>query len=196
MKRFPLNDNLSAQDFQAYYWLKEELSAFCKTKGIDRSGGKLALSNRVLKFLASGCIVTSTDESKRRPVSKFDWNKEILTMETVITDNYKNSENVRSFFIRQIGPHFHFNVVFMKWAKHNIGNTLQEAIKEWNRLYELRKDKKHKTTIESQFEYNKYMRAFLADNPGKSSKDAMRYWKIKSSLRGTNEYEKSDLSLK
>lgn len=40
------------------------------------------------------------------------------------------------------------------------------------------------------------MRAFLSDNPELSSKDAMKYWKLKSQKRGTNEYEKNDLILK
>jgi hypothetical protein len=50
--------------------------------------------------------------------------------------------------------------------------------------------------IDPQFEYNRYMRAFLTDNPELSSKDAMRHWKLKRSQRGTNEYERKDLEMK
>ena len=114
----------------------------------------------------------------------------------MITDSYKNSENVRAFFIENIGPHFSFNTIFMRWMKENEGKTLEEAIIEWKRLHELKKDKNYQSEIEPQFEYNKYMRAFLADNPDLSSKDAMAFWNLKKKLRGTNEYEKSDLELK
>ncbi len=40
------------------------------------------------------------------------------------------------------------------------------------------------------------MRAFLKDNPNLSSKDAMKFWKLKSSQRGSNEYDAKDLGLK
>ncbi len=193
--RPPLNDQLSVEDFRAYYWLKEELSAFCKTKGIDRSGGKIEMAERIADFLQSGNMVRSVDKPKKKTVSKFDWNKEELALETVITDNYKNTENVRAFFRKHIGRHFHFNVAFMKWTKENNGQTLAKAVEEWQRGYELKKDKNQQTIIEPQFEYNRYMRAFLADNPDQSSAAATRYWKLKSALRGTNEYEKSDLDL-
>ncbi len=193
--RPPLNDQLSVEDFREYYWLKEELSVFCKTKGIDSSGGKIEIAERIINFLESGSIVKAADKPKKKTVSKFDWNKEPLSLETVITDNYKNTEHVRSFFIKHIGGHFHFSVAFMKWIKVNDGKTLAEAMEEWQRLYKLKKDKNHQTVIEPQFEYNRYMRAFLADNPDQSSAAAMRYWKLKSAQRGTNEYEKSDLDL-
>jgi hypothetical protein len=195
MDRPLLNDKISTQDFQEHYWLKEELSVFCKVCGIDRTGGKAELANRIMLFLESGGVVSTKVKPNKTSTSKFNWSKEVLTGETTITDNYKNSENVRLFFLREISPHFHFNVEFMKWAKHNTGKTLQEAIKEWGRLFELKKDKNYHTIIEPQFEYNKYMRAFLADNHGKSIKEAIRFWKLKSAQRGTNEYERSDLDL-
>ena len=83
----------------------------------------------------------------------------------------------------------------MDWVKQNQGKTLADAIVEWNRQHDVKKDKNHKTEIAAQFEYNRYMRAFLADNPDKTSKDAMKSWKRKKSLRGGNEYERADLSL-
>jgi hypothetical protein len=196
MDRPTLNDSISLQDFKDFYWLKEELVAFCKTKGISSLGGKIDIANRIALFLETGQIVKNVGNTSEKATSKFDWNKEELTLETVITDNYKSSENVRQFFMQQIGSHFHFTVDFMKWIKSNSGKNLGDAIAEWQRLEEQKKDKNFKTDIAPQFEYNRYMRDFLADNPDMSSKDAMKYWQLKRATRGEKTYNKSDLNLK
>lgn len=48
----------------------------------------------------------------------------------------------------------------------------------------------------NQFEYNRYMRAFLNNNPSLSIKDVITYWKLKPAKRVTNVYEHSNLDLK
>jgi hypothetical protein len=83
----------------------------------------------------------------------------------------------------------------MKWMKLNIGNTMKDAIAEWKRINTLKKNKNYQTTISSQFEYNTYIRDFLADNKEKTMKDAIRYWKLKRYQRGDNVYTKNDLQL-
>jgi hypothetical protein len=35
-----LDGSISVDDFQNYYWLKEELTEFCREKGISTQGGK------------------------------------------------------------------------------------------------------------------------------------------------------------
>ena len=195
MQRPILNQNITRQDFEDFYWLKEELVAFCKEQGIDRNGGKIEIANRISQFLDTGVIVKKEKTNSKKTSSKFNWNDTVLSLETLLTDNYKNSENVRAFFLKNIGSHFHFTVDFMNWTKENAGKSLAEAVSEWHRQHVLKKDKSYKTTIASQFEYNKYMRAFLLDNPEKTSKDAMAFWKLKKAIRGTNEYAKSDLEL-
>jgi len=196
MARPELNSQISLPDFQEFYWLKEELRQFCKSVGLEMHGSKIDLTNRIIAFLETGEISSAPRSPRQKTSSKFDWNKAALSLETVITDNYKNSESVRSFFTNRIGAHFHFTVGFIRWMKANAGKTLKEAAAEWTRLHELKKDRNYKTEIAPQFEYNRYMRDFLADNPDKSSKDAMKYWKLKRAIRGTNEYAKADLELK
>jgi hypothetical protein len=83
----------------------------------------------------------------------------------------------------------------MKWMKQNIGKTMRDAIIEWKRIYEMKKDKNYQTNISSQFEYNTYIRDFLADNKEKTIKDAIKYWKLKRNRRGDNVYTKKDLQL-
>lgn len=194
MNRPPLDTNLSVETFSEHYWLKEELVNFCRKVGISRSGGKRDISDRIARFLETGTIVTKQTCPKEKRVASFDWNHEILSTATIITDNYKNTENVRAFFEQQIGKRFKFNVHFMNWMKTNSGKTLGDAIEEWKRIYELKKDKNYKSEIAPQFEYNRYTRDFHAQNPGLSVKDAIKCWEMKRNKSGNHHYEDADLT--
>ncbi len=193
MNRPDLDREISLENFRNFYWLKTELVAFCREVGIDSTGGKIEISKRIVKFLETGEIITVSSKQKAKSTSRFDWKTEILSLNTIITDNYKNSENVRTFFQNAIGKHFKFNVEFMNWMKTNSGKNLGEAVEKWKQIAELKKDKDYKTEIAPQFEYNRYIRDFLNNNPDLSSKDAMACWKIKRSKPGSNKYEKPDL---
>lgn len=194
MDRPNLDRTISLSDFNDFYWLKQELIDFCKTVGITTTGGKIEISNRIRQYILTG-EVAKRETKKIKLKSKFNWSNEKLTRMTIITDNYKNGENVRRFFVQEIGSHFSFNVIFIQWMRDNVGKSLDDAIIQWNRINELKKDKNYISEIDPQFEYNRYMRAFLNDNSDLSSKDAMKYWKLKRSLRETNEYDKKDLEL-
>ena len=195
MERPSLNKYISLTDFKEFYWLKEELVDFCKSMGISTSGSKIELSNKIEQYLVTGKN-SSNYKNVSTTKSKFDWNNERLSKLTVITNNYKNTENVRLFFKTELGSNFSFDVKFMNWMKKNEGKTLNEAIEQWKRFKEIKKNKHYKTEIEPQFQYNRYIRAFLSDNPDLSFKEAMTFWKIKKAKRGPTEYERTDLELK
>ena len=186
-----LNTEISIQDFKDFYWYKEELIDFCRSENLDRRGGKIELANRIEKFLETGTRDLSKVTVSK--TSRFDWNAEKLTIETEITDNYQNTENVREFFKNQIGEKFKFNVKFINWMKFAQGRTLGDAIAQWISITnEMRTDKSHKL-IAPQFEYNTYIRDFMKDNSDKTLQDAINCWKIKKSKPGDNKYSKTDL---
>jgi len=193
MKRPDLNSKLSIDDFENFYWLKEELVLFCKKNGICSSVGKSEIAERIKIYLSTGKIIRET--TKQIFTSKFDWNSSILNLDTIITDNYKNTENVRAFMKKLIGSHFNFSTEFMQWTKLNIGKTLGDAILEWKSIYEFKKTTKIKSEIAPQFEYNTYIRDFLTDNKHLTIKDAIKYWKLKRDIKGSNKYTKEDLRL-
>ncbi|GHT39967.1 hypothetical protein AGMMS49965_07460 [Bacteroidia bacterium] len=136
MQRPELNSNISAADFKDFYWFKEELTAFCKSKGLAATGRKPELTARIIAYLQTGEVVRRVNNKKY--TSKFDWNKATLDLDTEITDNYKNTENVREFLRREIGAHFRFNVPFGEWMKQNCGKTLRDAIHFWKMQREQR----------------------------------------------------------
>jgi len=192
-KRPKLNKEISVKDFQEFYWLKEELVQFCRSCGLKSSGGKIEINKRIINFLRTGKRTTKTSNQDTKAKSKFDWNKSVLTLDTKITDNYKNTENVRSFFQQNIGIKFKFNVSFMNWMKTNIGKTLNDAITKWIEIENKNKNSDKPKMIAPQFEYNTYLRDFLEDNPKLNRDVGIKLWKIKKSLRGNNKYKKEDL---
>ena len=192
-KRPSLNTEISIADFRDFYWLKEELVRFCQREGLRKNGNKIELTERIELYLATG--ERQEINLKPRSKSKFDWSNEVLSPETRITDNYKNTENTRRFFKEEIGEHFKFNVKFMNWMKSNSGKTLSDAIEEWKRIKTDLKNNTSPKVIELQFEYNRYLRDFMADNPGLKRELGIRLWKIKRSMRGDNIYSKEDFKL-
>lgn len=190
-KRPELNKEISLQDFRNFYWYKEELIDFCRSVDIDKRGGKIEIEKRIEEFLRTG--ERKPYQGEKTTTSRFDWNTECLTTETKITDNYKNTENVREFFKRQIGNKFKFNVKFMNWMKSSQGSTLGDAVEQWILIKNEMRTNKSDKEIAPQFEYNTYIRDFMKDNPDKTLQDAINCWKVKKSKPGNNKYSQTDL---
>lgn len=182
-----LSRKIDSKTFRSFYYLKEELVAFCRENGLSTSGSKIELTDRIAHFLDTGEVKTV----KRKVVQCKNVNVGNITIGTKIEENFVCSEKHRAFFKEYIGNSFSFNVLFQKWLKSNAGKTYEDAI---NAYYQILEDKKKGTTkIDKQFEYNTYIRDFFADNKGKSLNDAIKCWKYKKQLQGHNRYEKSDL---
>ena len=154
MERPELKNISSAEEFKQWYWLKEELVTYCREMGIKTTGGKLEIAERIINYQNNGKVIQVEEKSIQKPTSKFDWKNEQLTLDTVITDNYKNNSNVRKFFIEQVGKQFSFSIDLMQWMKKNVGKTLKDAVTEWKRLQELKKDPNYQSVIPSHNQYN------------------------------------------
>ncbi|MCI6006640.1 MAG: SAP domain-containing protein [Ruminococcus sp.] len=185
-ERPALDKSLDSKTFLQFYYLKEELVAFCRENGLPTSGGKPDITRRIAHFLDTGKILPAT-KSRKKSASAIS----VINMDTPIEENFVCSEKHRAFFKENIGSSFSFNVGFQKWLKSNSGKTYKDAI---NAYYQILEDKKKgKTKIDKQFEYNTYIRDFFEDNHGKSLDDAIKCRKYKKSLPGHNRYEKADL---
>lgn len=186
-----LTKNISLENFRDYYWLKAELSAFCRNNKISPTGSKKDLQKRIEHYLKTG--IKLGNNKKNSTLKNHSKSDDPISLEKQIPANYKNDKFHRKFFKSVIGERFKFNVPFMEWIKSSPGKTYKEAVNEWLRIESEKKSGK-KYKIASQFEYNQYTRDFFRDNPSKSRKDAITYWKYKKCLPGSNKYEFSDLS--
>ncbi len=196
-KRPPIEEISTADDLRQWYWLKEELMARAKALGLRTSGGKFTILDRIAHYLETGETAFPGDK-RTKASSKFDWHVEDLSAETVITDSYKNTKNVRRFFKAHAGDGFKFNIEFMAWMKANTGKTLGDAVGEYNAMRAREASDGFQTKIAPHNQFNQYTRDFLADNPTLGMDDVRRVWALKRALpsaTGRHEYEPADLLL-
>ncbi len=194
-QRPPIESVKSGAELKDWYWLKTEVMNHARMLGVSTTGGKFEIIDRIADRLDGKTQPPARRTGVAPKGAGFDWHSAALTAKTIITPNYRNTQNVRRFFIAEIGRHFSFNIAFMAWMKANAGKTLGDAAEEWKRVHALVKAG-HKPDIPFHNQFNAYTRAFMEDNPGHSMDDVRHFWKLKRSLPGHNRYERSDLDLK
>lgn len=172
----------ACEEFQKYYYLKNELTAFCRREGLSSAGSKDDLTRRIARYLKTG-------EKEPAPPARKKQKNEIIAYDAQIGENFCCSENSRTFFKNAIGKRFTFCTAFQEWLKSNPEKTYRDAVE----AYYVLKKQPHK--IGRQFEYNTYIRDFFAANPGKTLADAIRCWNYKKSLPGPRSYETGDLKI-
>jgi hypothetical protein len=123
-----LTKNSSVEDFKNFYWLKEELQLFCRENGISASGSKIEISDRIETFLRTGEIKKPLRNSKINTRSQTQGE---LSLDTVITENHRCSQDVRAFFKTVISPKFHFSTHIQNYFKNNVGKTYRDVVDAW-----------------------------------------------------------------
>jgi hypothetical protein len=63
--------------------------------------------------------------------TEINWHSHPLTLDTVITDSYKTTQNVRRFFKGQLDRDIKFTRDMYAWLHNNVGKTLAEAVDEY-----------------------------------------------------------------
>lgn len=188
----------SSAELRRWYWTKAELLGECRRLALRTSGGKFQLLDRIAHFHDTGETVFPADK-KPRITSKFDWHSAELTPETVITDSYKNSQNVRRFFKAHVGEHFKFSIASMAWMKANVGRNLADAVEAITAIEAEAAEPGFKSKIAHHNQFNQYTRDFLADHPEMGMADVRHFWALKRALPsedGLHRYDPSDLNLK
>lgn len=172
-----LNSHLDSEQFSNYYYLKEELVAFCRREGLQVTGSKKDLNQIIKYYLETGekLVIHNEKQSAQND----------LNLDSLIVANMRFSEANRAFFKQYLGESFHFTVPFQRWLKKNVGKTLQEAINAYPTLQK-------NQVIDKQFEYNTYIRDYFKDNKQGTLAEAILCWKYKKALPGSNAYERKD----
>lgn len=183
----------SGAEIRRWYWSKAELVSHARVLGVRSTGGKFLILDRIAHVLDTGETAFPGDVA-HRPKSKFDWHSEPLDDDTIITDSYKNTQNVRRYFKSRLGEGFKFNIAFMEWMRANTGKTLADACA----AFPASQSKPGETQIKDHNQFNQYTRDFLAANPGLGMDDVRRVWarKIQTpSDTGRHRYDPEDLKL-
>jgi len=64
-----------------------------------------------------------------------DWHSSSLTRSTIVDKNYKNTQNVRRFMIKECEENFRFNREFMIWISNATPKNLGDVVDKWKRRY-------------------------------------------------------------
>jgi hypothetical protein len=182
-----LGKDTDPETFRQYYYLKEQLTAFCRENGLRISGGKPELTERVYGYLLTGERAAWERTPRPRTVAAE------IRPDTAIGPDLLLSQTVRAFFEEHIGTSFTFCLGFNRWLRDNPERTFGDAVNAYREIKEA--GRHQRTVIGRQFEYNTYIRDFFADNPGRTLKDAIVCWKHKKALPGSNRYDRSDLEV-
>lgn len=184
-----LNKNMKIEEFKDFYWLKKELQEFCQKNGLSKSGSKLEIADRIETFLRTGDI--KKPEKLDYRTKKFKHTGQ-LSLDTVITEHHRCSQEVRAFF-KEIIPNFHFSTYIQTFFKNNVGKTYRDAVKAWYAEQERKKDPSYKKQIGPQFEYNQFIHDFFQDpnNKGKHRNEAIKEWNRIKNLPGSNNYNEN-----
>ena len=177
--------------FRGWYYLKTELVDFAKAHDLKTTGGKFDIADRIAHYLDHGEAPPERKLPKAR--SKFDWHSATLTPDTVITDSYRNSQNMRRFMQSQI-PGFKFSIPFMDWMKANTGKTLADAVAAAHKISAAKKagvkqpDQPHN-------QYNAYTRAYFAQVPDGTQAQLRKLWKLRRQQPGPYVFDLADMAL-
>jgi hypothetical protein len=182
----------TAEELSRWYWLKAELVSFARAHGVDYNCNKPELMRRLCHWLETGEKIVI---KKPRVQSGFDWGKDELTASTVITDSYRNTQNMRRFMQSHAAAHFAFSNEFMAWMKASQGKTLQDAIDFWLELDAKKRNNGYREKPLPQNQYNQFSRDISNAVPGISAADIRRIWAIKRSRPGPHVYKPGDEKL-
>lgn len=180
MNRPTLNRKIAADDFRSYYWLKEELTAFCRDVGLSTTGGKQEIAARIVRFLETG----ERESVKSAAKPKSGAMPVTFTRDTLIGANWRCSEPLRAFFSAETGKSYKFNQLMRDFIKEGEGKTLGEALDTWQADQE---KPQPRGEIAVQFEYNRHMRAYFDAHPEATRADAIRAWHTAKAKRRASE---------
>jgi hypothetical protein len=165
--------------------------AFCRQHGLATSGQKLDVVARIEAFLETGRCDVRERSARARGRSAVTMRCGPITLDTVVGDDFKCDAETRAFFKSVIGEHFHFTAHLQQFRREqqlkSVRLTYGDLVREWMAEHERRKDPNYKSRIARSWEYNQFVRDFMADKPrneGLSISDAARAWNVIRTHRG------------
>jgi len=195
-----LETGMPVDALDRYYWYMAELVAFCRDAGLATTGQKHEVLARVRRHLGGAPLEAAPAPARARAVAKKRTTASSaprrLALDAPIGDTYKCDAETRAFFEEVIGPHFHFTAHLQRFRREHRGEPLTygDLAREWVAEYERRKDKNYKAPIMHTWEYNNFVRDFLADqsrNAGKGIRDAAAAWNEVRQSCGPRDYASS-----
>lgn len=166
--RPPLDEHLSGPELLRWYWLRSELTAFARSLGVTTREGKQELTARLVAHLDH---LTPPPPPRRPPQPSAL--PEPLTDATLIPAGQRCTQQLRRYLTAAIGPSFFFDAAMRDFITHGANRTLGDAAAHW---YATRSHPAPE--IGSQFELNRFVRAWHRRHPEASRAQALTAWRI------------------
>ena len=121
----------SFEEFNKYYWYREELSQICKLLGLEYKGTKLELNNVIVEYFKGNLIKKSSIKNKKKQVEK-------ITLDTPLLEcGFAFNTYFREYFasLTKISP-FKFTAdMATAWRKVKKENDLSFTIQDMLEVY-------------------------------------------------------------
>ena len=170
------------EEFNKYYWYREELIKICKAHGLKADGSKIELYKVIEAYFAGEKILPQSKKYKNPRTSRKKVVTE-LTLDTgLIECGFTFGPRFRDFFSKQTGEErFKFNVDMVATAKA-VKETSDESFTLGDLLDIYYGKKTYAKYDKSMLQWNKFVHDFCADEAtlvfNERLKAAAALWKI------------------
>ncbi|NXY96866.1 SAP domain-containing protein [Streptomyces sp. BR123] len=165
-----LDPGLSGAELRRWYWTLAELTALARTMGLPAAGGKAALTDRLAAALDGLPAPAPAAPARRRAGRQL---AAPVDGDTVIPEGQRCSQVLREFFLREIGPAFHFDAFMRRCIAEGAGRTLAEAVAHWHAT---RAEAAGPREVGAQFEFNRFLRDWHVRHPDGARTEALAAW--------------------
>ncbi len=165
-------------EFNKYYWYREELIKICKELGLKASGNKIELNDVIKAYFSGEKILPEKRRTKHKKTAK----KELTLGTGLIECGFTFGNRFRDFYAEQTGVKpFKFNVDMVASAKAVKGNG-DESFTLGDLLDIYYGKKTYVKYDKSALQWNKFVKDFCADDATKifdeRLKAAASLWRI------------------
>jgi hypothetical protein len=163
-----LSSSLPAEEFRSWYWLKEELIAFCRDVKLPYAGSKADIETVIVAHLERRNALPM--RAPRRATVRMPTS---FTLDDVIGEGWTCNPALGAFFREHAGRGFRFNKAMRDFIHYGAGRTLAEAVACYHQS--VVKDQP-KRDIAPSLEYNRHTREYYATHPNATRAQVIAAW--------------------
>lgn len=198
--------DMGVRQFQPQYWYREELIQICRAHGLDYSGAKADLEERLIGFLrgpVSPPIARQKKKTEKRKYPVSGTSREVVTrrisLDSPVSSGFAFNAHAREFFAEYFkNPDFKFTMEMAEFvrdarAKGNERAKVQDLVKIYERVQREKKDGTRK--LPPILRWNTFVRDFNRDPQTAHLKNKMeaaaKLWGIVRDRPGPKKYDRS-----
>ena len=170
MERPAFSRQLSASEFQRWYWLKSELVDACRLLGVSPTGSKPDLSARIAAALSGGGVPNVAPRRVRGEMP------ERFTLETRIGNGWRCNPALGTFLRAHAGRRFRFNATVRTFVHTQVGAPVSAIVACYRASVA---PGAVKPALPPQLEYNRHMQLYAQEHPGATRAEVLSAWRAR-----------------